>query len=238
MTTIEQLRESKLFYDIDVKLMERLATHSETRTFRAGEHAWRQGDTPRHFIVVQEGIVAIQQITADGTAVVVSLFGPHDALCIAPTLQRTPLPADAVAMTDKAVVLMIAAEPVLNALGTDPRLAAALNHALLAHTAILRSKIEIVSAGTVPRRIAALLLHLAGRFGRIRDKQEVHINPALTREQIGQMVNARTETVIRIMSRWAKAGWIQGGSPTLAILRSDMLRRIACGAAGMRESDE
>lgn len=235
MTTIEQLRESKLFYDIDAKLMERLAAHSETRIFRAGEYAWRQGDMPRHFIVVQDGIIAIQQITADGTAVVVSLFGPHDALCIAPTLRRASAPADAVAMTDQAVVLMIAAEPVLNALDTDPRLAAAINHALLTHTEILRSKIEIVSAGTVPRRIAALLLHLAQRFGRSCDKQEVHINPALTREQIGQMVNARTETVIRIMSRWAKAGWIQGSSPAMVILRSDMLRRIACGTAGMRE---
>jgi len=234
MTTIEQLRASSLFCGMDVELMERLATRSKTRALSAGDYAWRQGDLSNHFVIVQDGLVAIQQNGVDGAAVVVALFGPHDALCIGSALQRTSYPADAVAMTDEATVIMVDAEPVLDALRQDPRLAASINCALLAHTMLLRSKIEIVSAGTVPRRIAELLLHLAGRFGLASDSQEVHINPSLTREQIGRLVNARTETVIRIMSRWVKAGWIHGNAPTLIIRRIDMLKRIAHGAVGIR----
>lgn len=106
------------------------------------------------------------------------------------------------------------------------------NRALLEHTASLRSKIDIVSAGTVPRRVAALLLHLAGRFGREFKDGTMEIQPALTREQIGQLVNARTETVIRIMSRWSKAGWIRGTSSGIKLMRMDMLWRMAREAVG------
>ena len=109
------------------------------------------------------------------------------------------------------------------------------NRALLEHTSSLRSKIELVSAGNTPRRIAALLLYLGERFGRKSDDGTVEIRPALTREQIGQLVNARTETVIRIMSRWSKARWIHGTAPKLKLLRVDMLQRMARAGASARD---
>jgi CRP-like cAMP-binding protein len=71
-----------------------------------------------------------------------------------------------------------------------------------------------------------LLLYLARRFGRAAEDGHLVIDPALTREQIAQFVNARSETVIRIMSRWAKAGWIHGTAPSVHLLRLDMLKRI------------
>lgn len=39
------------------------------------------------------------------------------------------------------------------------------NRSLVAHSAALRQKIRIMTAGPVERRLAALLLHLAERFG-------------------------------------------------------------------------
>ncbi len=229
---IEQLLATDLFRNLDGMLLERLAVNSRTRSLRAGDYVWRRGDAAQYFMIVSKGLVAIRRISAEGEGVLVALFGPRDALCIVPALQHTPFPADAVAVTDGTEVLVVPAAPVLSTVDSHPELATALNRALLEHTSSLRSKIDIVSAGTVPRRIASLLLHLAGRFGRMSANGSVQIDPALTREQIGQLVNARTETVIRIMSRWSKAGWIQGSASTLQLLRMDMLRRIARDSAG------
>lgn len=226
---IDKLRSTDLFREIEPELLEQLAMSTTQRSLRAGEYAWRRGDTAQYFIIVQEGLVAIQRLGVDGEGVLVALFGPRDTLCIVPALQHIPLPADAAAVTDRVEVLAVAAPPVLRAVDSDPKLASAINRALLEHTSSLRSKIDIVSAGNVPLRIASLLLHLSKRFGRLSSDGVVHIDPALTREQIGQLVNARTETVIRIMSRWVKAGWIQGNAPTLRLLRTDMLQRIARG---------
>lgn len=202
------------------------------RQFSAGDYVWRRGEAAQSFIVVKEGLIAVQRDMVDGENVLVALFGPGDTLCVVPALQHVPFPADAVTVSERAEVLVVTAAPVLRALDHDVELAAALNRALLDHTSSLRNKIDIVSAGTVPRRVAALLLYLAERFGHESDDGTVEIYPAVTREQIGQLVNARTETVIRIMSRWSKAGWVQGAAPRLKLLRTDMLRRMARDAAG------
>ncbi len=227
-----ELRSVGPFRHLSPDWIERLAGHATRRELGAGEYVWQRGESARSFIVVREGLVAVQRDTAQGGSVLVALFGPGDALCVVPALQHMPFPADAVAVAEPTVVLAVAAAPILDALDRDAELAATVNRALLDHTASLRNKIDIVSAGTVPRRVAALLLHLARRFGRVCEDGTIEIHPAATREQIGRLVNARTETVIRIMSRWSKAGWIQGGAPKLKLLRADMLQRIAPDAAG------
>jgi CRP-like cAMP-binding protein len=227
-----ELRGVGPFRQLSPDRIHRLAEQAARREVPAGEYVWRRGEAPRSFIVVREGLVAVQRDTAEGESVLLALFGPGDTLCVVPALQHMPFPADAVAVAERTVVLSVAAAPILDALDRDAELAAAVNRALLEHTTSLRSKIDIVSAGTVPRRVAALLLHLARRFGRVLDDGTIEIHPAATREQIGRLVNARTETVIRIMSRWSKAGWIEGVVPTLRLLRADMLRRIAPDAPG------
>lgn len=232
---VAELREAGPFRALRSEWIERLAKHCTRRQLRAGDYVWRRGDTAQSFVVVREGLVAIQRSTVDGESVLVALFGPGDTLCVVPALQHIPFPADAVTATRRAEVLLISAAPVLDALAQDPELAAALNRALLEHTSSLRSKIELVSAGNTPRRLAALLLYLAERFGRKSGDGTVEIRPALTREQLGQLVNARTETVIRIMSRWSKARWIHGTAPKLKLLRMDMLQRAARDAAGTAE---
>ena len=234
---IRRLRAAGPFRNLDTAWIERIAANSVFRRLDAGEYVWRRGDTAQSVIVVEAGLVAVQRNSLDGESVLVALFGPGDTLCIVPALQRIPFPADAVAVTEPVEILVIAAAPILGAVDREPKLAAVLNRALLEHTSSLRSKIEIISAGTVPRRVAALLLYLAERFGRNAGDGVVQIGPAPTREQIGQLVNARTETVIRVMSRWSKANWIRGTAPALQLLRTDMLQRIVDGPAGTRQPD-
>ncbi len=231
---IEDLRTASPFRELRSDWIERLAMHCTRRQLSAGDYVWRRGEAAQSFIVVKEGLIAVQRDTADGENVLVALFGPGDTLCIVPALQQIPFPADAVTVSERVEVLVVAAAPVLGAMGRDAALAAAVNRALLDHASSLRDKIDIVSAGTVPRRVAALLLHLAERFGHESDDDTVEIHPAVTREQIARLVNARTETVIRIMSRWSKAGWIEGSAPRLRLLQMDMLRRMAPDAAGRR----
>src|SRR6266536_1855491 len=49
-------------------------------------------------------------------------------------------------------IVRVEATPVLSVLDTDPRVAAAMTHAVLEHSRSLRDKITIMSAGAVPRR--------------------------------------------------------------------------------------
>ena len=120
----------------------------------------------------------------------------------------------------------ISASPLAAALSSSPSLREAVDRALLAHTDALRDKIDIVSAGTVPRRLAALFLHLGHRFGVPSETGSVTIEIGLTREQIGQLVSARTETVVRVLGRWQRAGWFDGARTRIELVRPEMLARI------------
>jgi CRP-like cAMP-binding protein len=226
---VNALRSAGLFRELDTAWIERLAAYASRRALSAGEHVWHQGDKARAFVIIERGLVAIQRVSAEGEPVLVALFGDGDTLCVAPALEDIALPANAVAVSDAVNLLLVSAAPVLEAAREHANVSAAVNHALLQHTSSLRSKIDIMSAGAVPKRIATLLLHLGERFGRRTGEGGIKIDRALTREQIGQLVNARTETVIRIMSRWSKAGWIEGASGSLHISRLDMLERIVQG---------
>lgn len=203
----------------------RLAADGDPAGFDGGASLWRAGEPASRFAVIAKGIVAIRRLTAAGDAIVLGLFGPGDAIGLSAALAREPFPADAVALAPVAVH-WIPAAPLAAALPASPALRDAVDHALLMHTHALRDKIDIVSAGTVPRRLAALFLHLARRFGTPSRSGGVTIGVGLTREQIGQLVSARTETVVRVLGRWQRAGWFEGGRARIDLARPDMLARI------------
>ncbi len=118
---------------------------------------------------------------------------------------------------------------VLGLLDHDAQFAQDVNRLLVRHTAVLRAKIDIVAAGSVPKRLAALLLYLLERFGSVRADGIGRIPIVLTRLQISELVDARIETVIRILSRWQKADWLRTAAGGFELCRVDMLRRIAGG---------
>ena len=221
----QRLSGSALFSGIGEAWLDKFAKETVARRYAAGEHVWFAGGSAHHFVVIEAGIVEIQNMTPGGDGVVIGLFGAGESVGTSAALERGAYPADALALTETDL-LRVRAEPVLEALMEHAPLALAVNRALLAHTAALRAKIDIVSAGSVPRRLAALTLYLIERFGKPTTQGSTAIEVSLTREQIAQLVSARVETVIRIMSRWQKAGWLVTTRHGLEVTRVDMLKRI------------
>lgn len=202
-----------------------VAPAGERRSVETGASLWQDGEAALRFAVIEEGIVAIRRVTASGETIVLGLFGPGDAIGLTAALGRATYPAEAVAYAPVSVC-WIPSGSLRAALPMSPLLRDAVDRALLAHTEALREKIEIVSAGTVPRRLAMLFLHLSRRFGTRESAEAVTIGIGLTREQIGQLVGARTETVVRVLGRWQRAGWFDGSRTRIGITRMDMLARI------------
>lgn len=222
----QRLAATALFAGLDAVSLARLARATTARRFAAGEPLWLTGQRADHVALIDHGVVGIEQMTAHGEGVIVGLVGAGDSLGLPAVLERGSYPSDAIALTHDSDVLRVGADPLLATLAHSPTLASAVNRALVDHSAILRAKIEIVTAGSVPRRLAALFLHLARRFGIDRGDGTVHLGMGITREQLGRFVSTRVETVSRILSRWQKAGWLRSGRGSIDLLRIDMLQRI------------
>ncbi|MCP5316293.1 MAG: Crp/Fnr family transcriptional regulator [Chromatiaceae bacterium] len=206
-----------------------MAQKSVLQDLTSGELVWHAGTTAKHFFLVESGLVAIRQLTLEGNSFIVTLFGPGDSLCIAPALQGIEYPGDAVVISETANLLLVPAAPVVAAMASDAVLNRALNRVIIEHSKILRHKIDIVSAGPVPRRLATLMLNLVERFGVSDNDDRAFVPIALTRESVGQLINARTETVIRTLSKWQKAGWFTTSPDGFHIDRLEILDRIIHG---------
>ncbi len=204
-----------------------LAREATRQRYKAGEHIWYAGDAAAHFTLIDYGIVEIERTRRSGDGVVLGLFDAGQSVGLPAVLAGKPYPADALALSAQVDIVRVRAAAVLRVMREHLPLSLAVNQALLQHNAALRASLEIVGAGAVPKRLAALFLFLGRRFGATDGSGSLHIDVALSREQIGRLVGARVETVIRIISRWQKAGWMKSTRGGTEITRIDMLQRIS-----------
>ena len=202
------LRGSRLLGPCPEQTIETAAAHASSRTLAPGEELWCEGQVARSFTVIVSGFVEIVRSAPGGADALMGIFGPRESIGVSAVLEEGVYPANAVALTDLTVIAVEAA-PILAQMRDDPRIGAAINRSLLEHTDALRWKVDVMSAGSVPRRLAALFLHFADRFGDEDADGKLVIPLALTRQHLSRLVGARTETVIRTLSRWNKAGVLE-----------------------------
>lgn len=220
---------SRLFRGLDPGFLATLTPHASVHRLEQGEHLWREGQRAEHFHVVLRGVLELQRAACAPDTSLVALFGPGESPAIPVTLEQKPYIATSCAATPTVEVLRVASAPILRALPSDPALAMAMNRALLDHCRLLHAKVDVLSAGIVPRRLARLMLDLVDRFGD-EDLDGRHFVPlALSRAQLATYVGARVETVIRVCSAWQRAGLLTTSREGFAISSIAVLRDVLRG---------
>jgi len=127
------------------------------------------------------------------------------------------------------VVVRIPGPAVLEALRDHAERGAAMIRALAAHNRALQDKILIAGCGTVPKRLAALLLTLAERFGEEMPGGGTFLPIALSRGELARFVHATLETVSRAMSAWARQGLVETRADGFLIPAAARLQQILEG---------
>ncbi len=217
------LQGSRLFGSLPPEVIGTAAAHATSRTLAPGQELWYEGQEARSFTVIVAGFAEIVRNAPGGADAVVGVFGPRESIGVSAVLEEGRYPANAVALCDLTVISVEAA-PILAVMRARPEVGAAMNRALLEHTHALRWKVDLMSAGTVPRRLAALFLHFADRFGDEDVDGRLVIPLSLSRQHLARLVGARTETVIRTLSRWNKAGTLETTKEGFVLPSEDALR--------------
>jgi CRP-like cAMP-binding protein len=203
------LRGSSLFRGLTPRHLEGLERASHRRTVERGESLFRAGDEADSITLITVGLVKVVRYLPDTTETILGLFGPRELVGLIAALQGRPYPATAIALSQRVEVLSVRSAAVLEVMRQETALALTINQALIYQAKILHEKIDVMSAGAVPQRLASLLLTLAERFG---DEQEGHgtlVPVVLSRGELSSLVGARVETVIRVLSRWQKQGLLE-----------------------------
>lgn len=188
--------------------VEQLADRARLRELREGECLWREGDSATAFHVIGHGLVAVRRLLPSGSEVIVGIFGARENVGDTAAIEGARYPAAAMVTSESAAVVRLEAVDVARCSAHFPALAAAVQQALCRHAAALRTKVEILAAGSVRARLAKLFLHLAARFGDDAPDGTVVVHVALSRIMLASLVSARTETVIRALRPWEASGLV------------------------------
>lgn len=220
------LVNARLFRGLDSEAVTVLAANASVRCLARREQLWARGTPADHVHVILRGVLELERAAAGGEPSLVALFGAGESPGVPMALTRQRYLADAYAATGALEVLRVRAEPLLEMMSRNVVLANSLNRALLDHCRLLHAKVDVLGAGTVPRRLATCLLDLADRFGDEQTDGTHAIPIPLSRQQLARCVCARVETVIRVMSRWQKVALVTTTKDGFEIPSVPALRRV------------
>ena len=215
-----------LFAKLPSRVLSELAASATVQAFRAGEYIWRHNDADRRVMFIEQGLVKAARRNREGVSRTYGLYGPGDSMGIFAIWAGMKYPTDAVAMNDGMIAIFVDSEAILKFSEKYPRLAGRLRIEIGRFTEAFIQKIEIVSAGTVPQRLAVLMTMLIDRYGTDKKGTKARLPITLTLEQISDIVGVRLETVARIMSGWKKDGWLTIDANGCHFARLDKVREL------------
>jgi CRP/FNR family transcriptional regulator len=208
MGVIQFLERAPVFSGVDPACIERMSSHTTTRTYERGELLWRAGDPAQALTLIRSGLVKVVRTAARGRSAICGLFGPHETVGDVALLKGLAHAADAIAASDSVTVVTLPRKVVLDEAQRLPQLSLSIACSMHEKLAALHDKIDVLSAGSVEARLATLLLKLYDKFGDDFEDGTSRIPVALSRRDLADLVSTSFETAIRVMTRWEREGTV------------------------------
>jgi CRP/FNR family transcriptional regulator len=180
-----------------------LEVRGRRHTYSAGQEIFSEG-TPAEFLpIVISGGVKMIRSPEIGRDIIIGLFREGEMFAVPPVFDGDPYPSSAFAI-EKTVLLKIARQDFLDILRESPEFSFAviswMCEMLREKTSIIRN-LAITSSD---RRVAGVLLKLAGSFG-----PTYPVKIPVRRQDIAEMASVSTETAIRVIRRLAERGLVR-----------------------------
>lgn len=223
---VRRMRRFDFFAKLPQRVVMELAGSARVAVYRTGECIWRRGEANSLVIFIESGFVKGARSSKEGVSRTYGLFGPGDSMGLFAIWAGMKYPTDAFAMNDGMTAILVDTASVIKFAEKYPRLSGFLRVEIGRFTDAFIQKIEIVSAGTVPQRLAVLMSQLIDRYGVDKKGNSARLPIALTLEQISEIVGARLETVARVLGDWKRAGWLRIDSSGCHFAGMDKVRGL------------
>jgi CRP-like cAMP-binding protein len=222
----ERMRCFDLFAKLPKRILMDIVTASKVGVYRTGENIWQHGDPAHQAVFIESGFIKAARSNSEGLRRTYGLFGPGDSMGLFAIWAGTGYPTDAIALNEGLTLIEVKADAILGFIEKNPRLSAPLRKEIGNFTEAFINKIEIVSAGTVPERLAVLMVQLIDRYGVEKKGHRARLPISLTLEQLSEIVGVRLETVARALGAWKRSGWLHIDSSGCHFTRLDKVREL------------
>jgi CRP-like cAMP-binding protein len=225
-TLARRLRCFDVFAALPEQALAGILDRTRVRVFRAGEFLWRRGTPSSQAMFIEQGLAKTARRNSTGASRTYGLHGPGDSMGIYAIWSGAAYPTDAVALSDGMTVLAVDSPGLIDAARDFRDLMEPLLIEIGRFTEAFIRKIDIVSAGSIEQRLATLMIQLIERYGTLGEALGTRLPITLTLEHIGEIVDARIETVARVLGAWKRLGWLAADTSGYEFKRLDALRAM------------
>ncbi len=219
---IETLAAHDRYASMPTSSLFALVAAGTPRSLRPDEAILEEGQRSLSVFVLLQGRLKMTRATANGRHALLALFSPGDAIGLSALGGRVSRVT--VTAIQSSVCLDIPSRKLLSA---NPQLLGDFLAVFTEHVAECRNCLVESTFSRVEPRFARLFLKLGGSVGQVRG-EGVFIPVPLSRLDLADMTGTTIETSIRIMSRWAKAGFVQTSKDGFLLKDRPALAKI-CG---------
>lgn len=195
---------------------QQLAQGRIPRAYAPGQMIYLQDTVPTAFYYLVEGTVKSFISSPEGGERLLTLHHGGDLMGEASFFDGFPRVSSAVAVTSCKVV-SIDSKQLDECLRRYPQLALPMLRYLAGTIRILSGHVDALTFRPAPARLAAVLLERRDGRGEVR----------ATHEELGSAIGASRVTVSRVLSQFAKKGWVETGYGKLTVADERALTEYA-----------
>lgn len=219
------LEQTALFSLLGAERLEKIRPHARERRFEEGEFLYFEGEEAEFLWAVGTGEVRTLRGSAAGRVTTLEMLRRGDLFGVA-ALVPDGVYTEACQGVAAGVAWRVPRRVIVSMLRDDPEM----SRALLAIVAdrLQRAHIRLCSFAhdSVSARMARAVLE-----GSPRDAAPGNGRIETTRRLLGDAAGTTVETAIRVLRRFEKAGWIEGGIGWIRVVDREALTRVAAGDA-------
>lgn len=203
---IEGLRAIPLFANLDEKDLSDIAGLLIERKFPRDAVIFEEGTLGDYMYLIQEGQVKVTKMSEDGREKILEMFGPGDFFGDMSIFDREPRSASI--KTTKACVLMaLSRQDFLGLLRQNPDVCMEVMQELSRRLRDADEQIRALLFERVEGRTRQLLVRMAREP--VEDRSDRRATPAITHQQLADLVGTSRETVTRVIKELKDAGWLE-----------------------------
>lgn len=188
---------------------------AQARPLQQGNYAFQQGDEPRHFFILLQGLLKVERHLPNGMQLLVRFVLPGDIMGIAPLLQRPSYPAGAICVIESQLL----AWPIQqwqNIMQAYPSLLASAQCTMAARLNEADERLLEAHGLRVEQRLARSLLRLMQQIGQAH-AAGTSLSIPVTRQDLSGLANTTLYTASRVISSWDQKGLIEAGRKQITI---------------------
>lgn len=215
------LESSTLLNTLTEEQIQELAGVSRLKQCDRNEPIWLSGSEANFIGLVGSGFVKLVQSNSAGVDLTQEVMGPGQIFGLLGMIAGTGCPLMAYGLTN--TIYLKIPKDIFQQIYDDSTV---FKDRLIRRTAVrMHQKLDFMaklSTGRAEERIAAILFILAESYG-IEENRTLRLTVPLTRQALGEMAGTTTETTIRVLSIWDKAGIVKTDHHIITILDPDQL---------------